>query len=224
MSPIRAIVFDLDDTLYPERQYAFSGFGAVAAAFSAILGDSRRTADEMRLLFDTEHRPRVFNELLRRRGRTEDSGLIQSMIEAYRRHEPTIILFPDADAALKRLRGRYKLGLLTDGPAIMQRAKVAALGLTDKLDAIILTDELGSGFGKPSPRAFELMAERLGVVPASCVYVADNAGKDFVAPNTLGWTTVQIRREGGVYLNQSPVVGGTPHHVIESLNQLDDLL
>ena len=39
MASIRAVVFDLDDTLYPEREYAFSGFAAVATAFQDRLGD-----------------------------------------------------------------------------------------------------------------------------------------------------------------------------------------
>lgn len=84
MPTIHAIIFDLDDTLYPEREYAFSGFAAVAAAFEDRLGDRAETTAAMKCLFDTRHRPRVFNALLTDRGLPEDQKLIDRMIETYR--------------------------------------------------------------------------------------------------------------------------------------------
>ena len=256
---IAAIVFDLDDTLYPERAYAFSGFDAVAAAFEDLLGDPDQAVADMRRFFEHGDRRRVFNTLLANRGFKDngpldrfrescsgaprssplakggkrgvarypknENALVRRMIETYRTHQPTISLAPDADSALKRLRGRrHPLGLITDGPTVMQAAKVRALALERRFDAIILTEELGPGFGKPHPRAFELMAEQLHVAPSHCVYVADNAAKDFVAPNALGWLTIQITRPDGVYRNAQPAKGGEPTHVIETLDSLDDIL
>lgn len=224
MPRIRAVVFDLDDTLYPEREYAFSGFAAVAAAFQDRLGDPEEAAADMRRLFDTAHRRRVFNAVLASRGLPEDDRLIHGMIEAYRAHPPAISLYSDAEAALSRLRGLCKLGLITDGPAVMQRAKVEALALADRLDAVILTDELGPEFGKPHPRAFELAAHQLPAAPAECVYVADNVAKDFVAPNQLGWTTIHIQRPGGVHGGLPPAPGGAPDHALDTLDHLDSFL
>ncbi len=223
MTSTTAFVFDLDDTLYAERSFAFSGFSAVAAAFEAHLGDPVGAAQDMRRLFDTGFRNRVFNTLLRERGRPEDAGLVRKMVETYRTHRPTISLYPDAESALSRLGQRYKLGLITDGPAIMQANKIDALDLRERFDAIILTDELGSEYGKPHPRAFELIANQLDCEPARCVYVADNARKDFPAPNTLGWITVQITREQGIYRDEPPAEGGTPRHVIATLDDLERL-
>ncbi|MBU0717731.1 MAG: HAD family hydrolase [Planctomycetes bacterium] len=278
---IAAVVFDLDDTLYPERAYAFSGFDAVAATFEDLLGDPEQTAADMRRIFEHGDRRRVFNTLLAERGVRDDGpldrsresrggatrsspianddgpsdrsrgscggatrssplakggkrgvvgspgteeALVRRMIETYRSHRPNISLAPDADAALTRLREKgHPLGLITDGPAVMQAAKIQALALAGRVDEIILTAELGPGFGKPHPRAFELMAERLKAAPSQCVYVADNAVKDFVAPNALGWLTVQITRPDGVYRDIDPPDGGQPAHVIETLDSLDDL-
>ena len=233
MPTITAVIFDLDDTLYPEREYAFSGFAAVAAAFEDRLGDPRKATTRMRQLFDTEYRRRVFNTILTERGVPDDEQLVCRMIETYRTHRPTISLHPDAEAVLGRLRGRYKLGLITDGPLVMQTAKIEALGLRDKFDEIILTADLGTGFGKPHGRAFEMMAERLDVALPQCVYiadnsqsafVADNAAKDFVAPNMLGWTTVQVIRPDGVYRDQPAVDDGVPQHIIDTLDDLDATL
>ena len=69
MSAVRAIVFDLDDTLYPERQFAFSGYAAVAAAFAERLNRSVADLDNhMGRLFDTPDRGRVFNVILTEAG------------------------------------------------------------------------------------------------------------------------------------------------------------
>ncbi len=221
---IHALIFDLDDTLYPERAYAFSGFAAVAASFEDRFGDPVETAAQMRRLFDSRHRRRVFNTLLAQRGLPEDEQLVERMIETYRAHRPTIILHSDADNALTRLRSRFKLGLITDGPSQSQWAKINALYLRIRFDEIIITDDLGPDYAKPHTRAFELMAKRLGVESAHCAYVADNAAKDFIAPNALGWTTIQITRPDGIYRDMRAAQGGVPQHVIGGLDTLQQVL
>ncbi len=224
MAKIQAIIFDLDDTLYPERAFAFSGFDAVARAFRDQLGQPESAAERMRRLFDTEHRPRVFNALLEERGLPEDQELIRKMIEAYRTHQPAIALYPDADAALTQLRGRYKLGLISDGPPITQHNKIDALGIRDRLDEIIITSELGPNCGKPDPAAFKLMSARLAVESSACMYVADNPAKDFIAPNALGWTTVRIVRSDGIYRHVAAAPRGEPNHTIDTLEELACLI
>jgi putative hydrolase of the HAD superfamily len=224
MADTAAVIFDLDDTLTLEREYAFSGFAAVAAAFTKQLGPPHKAAARMRILFDTEHRRRVFNQMLAERGLPAHDPLVQRMIGTYRTHRPTIALLPDAERALHRLRDRHRLGLITDGPAVMQFAKVDVLGLAGLIDTIILTAELGPGFGKPHPRAFEMIAGQLGVAAECCVYVADNAAKDFVAPNALGWKTVQVIRPDGIYADRPAVDGGMPQSLIATLDDLEAVI
>ena len=181
----------------------------------------------MRALFDTDHRARVFNALLTECGWDESSKtetLVARMIDTYRAHSPSITLCRDADAVLTRLRGQYKLGLITDGPPAQQWAKIDALNLRARLKKIIVTGDLAPGQSKPSPAAFELMADRLGALHNECVYVADNPAKDFVAPNALGWTTIQIDRQGGIYRDEQPAPGGRPDHQINSLEDLHSAL
>jgi len=236
---ISSVVFDLDDTLYAERDYAFSGFAEVARSFADQLGDPLLSETVLRRLFDTEHRSRVFDAMLAERGLIDAVSLVTRMVEVFRSHSPAILLYPDASAALSRLRPPYKLGLITDGRSASQWAKIDALQLRPRFDAIIVTSDLSSGgdtrsdeplqdaarsFAKPHPRAYELLAERLGVTPRNCVYVADNLAKDFVAPNALGWLTVMICRPGGIYHHAIVAPGGQPRHRIESLDSLDALL
>ncbi len=221
MAVQRVTVFDLDDTLYPERAFAFSGYEAVAQAFADRLGrPANRLVARMRELFDSPHRGRVFNVLVDALGVAGGDAIVPGMIDAFRFHRPAIQLFPDADNALTRLRGQCRLGLISDGPLPMQSNKIDALGLRPRLDEIILTDQWGREFWKPHPRAFEEMSNRLGAPPTTCTYVADNPAKDFIAPNALGWRTVCVRRPDGLYANQLAPPGGEPQDTVSSLEAL----
>jgi putative hydrolase of the HAD superfamily len=222
VASIRAIVFDLDDTLYPEREFVFSGYRAVADAFAERLNASFDLLRRMGQLFETPDRGRVFNVLVAEAGIVGDRAddLVREMIATYRTHQPRIRLHSDADAALTRLRGVYRLGLLSDGPLQMQNNKIDALGLCDRLDEIVLTDQWGREFWKPHHRGFEEISRRLGVPPTECLYVADNPAKDFIAPIALGWRTICVKRPGGIYTDRRPPEGGAPGAVIDTLNGL----
>jgi putative hydrolase of the HAD superfamily len=135
-----------------------------------------------------------------------------------------IQLHPDADAALSRLRPSHRLGLISDGASGPQWKKIEALGLRSRLDCLVVTSDLGPDCGKPNPRAFQLVAESLGIDHQECVYVGDNPIKDFVAPHRLGWMTVRMIREEGIYRDDHPPVDGSPQHTIRTLDDLDGLL
>ena len=221
MNTITAVIFDLDDTLYSERAFALSGFRAVAEAYADLLGHPGKAAVDMSSLLDAGRRGSVFNALLAQRGLKIDHEIVTRMVQIYRTHAPSIELHPDADAALTRLGKTYRLGLITDGPVEMQSNKIDALDLAGRFERVILTAELGPDFGKPHPRAFELMAEGLDVPHHACVYIADNAAKDFIAPNKLGWRTIQILRTDGIYRTKPPAPGGKPQHVVATLDEVE---
>ncbi|MCC7292951.1 MAG: HAD hydrolase-like protein [Phycisphaerales bacterium] len=215
------MVFDLDDTLYPERQFALGGFRAVAAAFTDVLGPVESAVRDMTRLFDSAHRRRVFDQLLLERGAPVDAALVQRMIACYRGHTPILSLHDDARRALARLRSVARLALISDGPSAVQWAKLDSLAIRPAFEHIILTDELGEGAGKPSPLAFERVMSLFAAKAAPCAYVADNPAKDFVAPNPLGWKSVRILRADGIYADAPPAPGGEPAVTIESLDELD---
>jgi len=150
-----------------------------------------------------------------------EESVIQ-LVERYRCHNPCITLLADADETIERLRNRHDLAALSDGPLDSQRAKVRALGLTARLERIVLTEELGPGCEKPDPAGFKLIQEWAGVAAGRCVYVADNPLKDFGAPWELGWLTIRVRRVGGIHqhLPSGPDVGAE----VTSLGSLDQVL
>ena len=65
-----------------------------------------------------------------------------------------------------------------------------------------------------------MLTKKLGVKPAQCVYVGDNPEKDFIAPNKLGFKTIQIVRPRGVHCKKQPPEGGRPGQIIGSISQL----
>ncbi len=202
---LRAIVFDLDNTLYPEEQFVVGGFRAVARLLAA-----RGHLEEETLLKRMLHilhmhgRGRVFNILLEEL--EIDSGVwLPTLIQVYRSHRPVLALFPQAAGVLRALKDRgLRLGLVTDGLASMQRKKISALGLESYMDAIVCTGELGQGRAKPSPVPFEVALNLLEVSPGAAAYVADDISKDFAGPNRLGMKSVQVRSTGLVGVKQKP--------------------
>ncbi|GMU21774.1 MAG: hypothetical protein AMXMBFR13_18630 [Phycisphaerae bacterium] len=218
---IRAIVLDLDDTLYPERSFCLSGFDAVGQWLRQRLDCPIDPVVRMRELFASGERGHIFDRLLEEIRCEPSAELIAEMVACYRTHGPAIQLFDDAEAALERWKGRFRLGLISDGPLVMQQNKARCLGLYERLDRIVLTDEWGSEYWKPHPRAFELIESEFGCRGNSCLYVADNPCKDFIAPSRLGWQTIWLRRPGGLYCHAPVPPGGRPDHELTTLRHLD---
>jgi len=219
---IRVVVFDLDDTLYAEREYVFGGYAAAAQWLSARTGKAPDDlVKRLRELFDSPSRPRVFNALLDELGLgARESEWVPAMIAAYRAHEPSIRLLPDAERALSRWGERFRRALISDGDASVQQAKVAALGLQAWIEAVVLTGRWGRAFWKPHARAFAHVEEVFSASGKELVYMADNPVKDFISPRQRGWQSVRIRRSGGVYSMMEPMPGGEPDAEVESLDEI----
>jgi putative hydrolase of the HAD superfamily len=199
------VVFDVDDTLYLERDYVRSGFDAVGRWAAESLNVSEFSGRCWSRFCDGG-RGSIFNDVLIDCGVEATAETIAALVECYRTHQPAISLAADAQEAIAALVPKHPLAVITDGPAASQSRKVEALGLPAIADPVILTDTLGGSFSKPHPRAFEMVAARR---PARAyVYVADNPVKDFTAPKALGWVTVRVRRPEGLHYskdNQSAV-------------------
>ena len=216
-SPVRAVVFDLDDTLYRERDYARSGFRAVGEALRRRLGTAAGYEAWMWRRFAAGRRVDMFDALSRRFRLHLTARQIAELVRLYRRHRPEIRPcrgVPDLLRALRRRRRR--VGLLSDGFLPAQQLKLDALALEPLLDAVMFTERLGRGAWKPSKRGFQAIRRALGKPHAACAYVADNPAKDFLAPNELGWLTVQWRRPGQVHAGRPAPPGGAPQRVVRS--------
>ncbi|MEZ4459263.1 MAG: HAD family hydrolase [bacterium] len=188
-------MFDLDDTLYPELDYARSGIAAVAQHISS---PEYSTADIERVMLDVLEegvRHKVFDVALERLGIRVP---IAPLVQVYRSHSPSIQLSAAARETLEIARDVGAVGLITDGFAEVQWSKIRALSLHSWIDHIVVTDELGRHSWKPSEDGFRRIME---MCPATqYCYVADNPEKDFQAPARLGWTTVRTSVANPMYV------------------------
>jgi len=217
------VAFDLDDTLYLERDYVRSGFEVVGQWAKTNLGVGDFGARAWKL-FELGRRGDIFDVALREAGIPHDVETVESLVEIYRQHHPQIFLLEDARCCLQWLRPRAKLALVSDGWPCSQRRKIDALSIAGLFDLIVLTAELGPGFAKPHPAAFEKVERQFHVESNRCVYVADNPNKDFLGPKHQGWATVRVRRPGGLHFSMDASGGRQADLEIEDLSGLRALI
>jgi len=201
------VAFDLDDTLYPEKNYVFSGFKAVSQLMKNHLGINN-IYPELVKTFNMGERRKIFNFTLERLGIKYNEVLIQKMVDCYRKHFPNIKPYNDVVPTLRHLKNKYTLNI-------------------DRFfKKILYTDEYGRAYWKPNLGAFQIVMEYFSVSGDNCVYVGDNIEKDFFAPKQLGWETIQIKRKNGFYSNSDIFINKdfAPRVRIHSLLELKKIL
>ena len=216
-----AVTFDLDDTLMSERAYAHSGLRHVGALIEARHG-AQGAGERLVAILESGVRGSVFDAYFAEMGL--ERGEIPSLVRAYREHLPDVRLYPDAPPVLDALRGWVFLALITDGPAVCQRAKLAALGVAPRFDHVLVTDERGPDAWKPHPWSYAAVAEASGCAPDRCVYIGDNPKKDFVTPRALGWRTVRVCRPDRLHDHAVPDAAHEAEVVAAGLDGLLDQL
>jgi len=223
-SAAELVVFDLDDTLFPEWDFVQTGWAAAAEAITDEVEAPFDLVERMAHYFNAGNRSRTFDAVLADLGRADADVLVPKMIEAYNTHKPSIALFSDADAALTRLRPDYRLAVLSDGPVDKQQTKVDALGIAGRVDHVVLTGRWGRDYWKPHECGYRWLEEVCGLSGAACVYVANDVSKDFVAPNRLGWQTIHVDRPEDLKKNHEVAPGGQPQHIIATMDELESVL
>ena len=191
--PIKGVIFDLDDTLYSEKQYVRSGYKAVAEYLN------EPSAEKRLWQFFEQGKPAIDAYL----EETDQLSKKADCLTVYREHFPQITLYDNVKQTILELKNKgMKVGIITDGRPEGQRNKIKALGLDDLIDDIIITDDLGGvQFRKPNEIAFRIMQCRWKIPFEQIVYVGDNPEKDFQAPKQLGMRWAYYHNADGVYSN-----------------------
>ena len=197
---LQAIIFDLDNVLYPLDEYVQSGFHQISRLFlghsrdvyehlwdayvgrSTVDAGNADTESEAVKLADTAYAdadPAVtgaIHAMLQAQGLDTDE-MQEKCLRIYEQHRPDIQPYDGVVEILQELREKgIRLGLLIDGPAEMQREKLRALGIIPLFDEIIITDDIaGHGdvmkFRTPNRICFEIMRLRLDVDEEQMGYV-----------------------------------------------------
>jgi putative hydrolase of the HAD superfamily len=173
-------------------------------------------------LFELGQRGDIFDRVLSEYGINSSRSAIEQLVAVYRCHEPAINLLKDAHKALEFFYGKVKLALITDGPLEMQERKICALNLGPMFDVVVMTGSWGPEYYKPHARSFLEVEEQLKVKKQHCAYIADNPAKDFLAPKSLGWRTVRVRRRGGLHAEVAASASNSAEIEISDLFPLID--
>lgn len=197
--PVKGVILDLDDTLYLEKEYVYSGFTAVANYISRDFEESEKFRLFMEDSFTSKNDGLIFNRLISQFEGIEEKFSLSDLVHFYRNHHPRLNLKPEWNSRLTswRKEGLF-IGLISDGLLNGQKLKVDALGLNELTDLVILTDQYGTEFWKPHPRSFMYVEEVTGLHGQELVYIGDNVIKDFLAPNQLGWLSIRLRVKGQI--------------------------
>lgn len=188
---VDVVLFDMDDTLYSEKDYVKSGFDEIAKAYPSVKDFSRRLWNAF-----LERKPAI-DYVLKQEGLLKEK---ENCLLIYRNQRPAISLYPGVYDMLLRIGKRKKLGIITDGRVEGQKAKIEALSLEKIFDRIIITDELGGiDFRKPNTKAFVLMKEHFGSDYSKMCYIGDNLEKDGMAPEQLGIEFIHFQNKEGLY-------------------------
>lgn len=193
MRPDRcAVLFDLDDTLYPRRRFVLSGFAAVAAHVERSWGIPAPESFTVlaRAISGTPGR-----ELQALVARFElPAWLVPQLVEVIRAHTPRLRLPVASARVLETLRAGWRVGIVTNGPPDIQARKVQALGLPALVDTVVYAQGVGRGVGKPDRAVFVEAARRVGVRPALAVFVGDDPVADIAGARQAGMAAVHLQR------------------------------
>lgn len=212
------VVFDLDDTLYPEADYVDSGIRYVCAQISSLCGiDCYETIKTHRLEGANLDWLSLACELTGLK-----PSVKESLLWMYRLHLPDIKLSENCSASLERITSAaLAVAVLTDGRTVTQKLKLASLGLSHY--PAYVSEDYGSA--KPAPDRFQAIQKDF---PAEkYVYVADNVQKDFLGCKPLGWIGIGMRgNDRNIYsqLTQGSPEAALPEYWVNSWEELTELL
>lgn len=232
MNRLKAVFFDIDDTLYSTSQFSkLARINAVKAMVSMGLRmkeeECLRELDEVVREFSSNYQHH-FEKFLLRVGEDAYRGLnpavlVASAVMAY--HDTKfkqLQPFDDVRPVLEALgMTDLRVGVITMGPQIKQAEKLLRLDLIGCFDpgAIFISDQIG--IGKPNVKLYMKACRSLGIWPVEAMYVGDNPPNDVDPPNQLGMATVLVRR-GGKYAGIEGVT--EPDFDVRNLTELLDIL
>lgn len=218
---VKAVVFDLDDTLYMENEFVEYGLKNAANVAETVYGIVNAN-EKIRSLYQ-ESKANVFDRLVNAEKIKDKEIAVAGLVKAYRNCEPkSLRCNPGVLDLLKTLKKKeMHMGIITDGFADVQKSKIKALGIQEYIDKIVITDELGGvQCRKPNPIGFEKMLKMLDVKPQEMVYIGDNPNKDFAIKKYLPIITARVDVPNGIYRKSEYLYGIKPDIIVKQIGDI----
>jgi FMN hydrolase / 5-amino-6-(5-phospho-D-ribitylamino)uracil phosphatase len=222
---LELVLFDVDDTLC---DYAGARAQRLRHAFTRALATcspqvGAEPVDMERLIAESvamhPHGTDHFPELLRRYG-VEDPDAVAGAREWYQTNRFLgLQLFPDAVTTLGHARANGRtIGLITNGPADVQCAKLELLGLRAHVDFALISGEFG--IAKPDPAIFQEALRLAGACAEDALFIGDSPEFDVAGARASGIRSVWVNRTGSPWSHADP----PPDHEVTDLTSLYPLL
>ena len=232
MGTLRAVLFDVDDTLFSTTHFAALARrraveAMVAAGLDLPVEVVLKELDEVIAEFSSNY-DHHFDQLLRRlRPRSfpnvNPAVIVASGVTAYHDTKYEMLApFDDVVPLLQALTGVGCIaGVVTHGWTTKQAEKIVRLGLLPHLspEAIFISDQIG--ISKPNPKLYTAALDKLGLSPSQAMYVGDSPTNDIAPPRSLGMKTVWARRSAR---NSLEGTGIEADHIVDDFVELRGIL
>lgn len=221
---LKAVVFDLDDTLYDQYEYLASAFRESAKYLSARLNfNENYLLDRLLEISRTigSDSGKIIDALIQSLGENlYEKELADGAVNSFLSYRPAKLeTYDGVRNVLESLKAKnFKIGVLTDGRREIQISKLQALSIIHYFDAIVTSDDYGREKRRPAPFTYHLILRKLEVKPQECAFVADNPKKDFITAKKIGIIT--IRTLTGEYQNLSLVEEYEAEYTINQIQEL----
>jgi putative hydrolase of the HAD superfamily len=194
MENIRAVIFDLDNTLI-DRNQAFIKYCAwfidTHFLFKALPEPKENMINRMILLDGDGYGNKIdmYNELIKSWGLVHCSAeeLLNKYVLNFARFT---CLVEKANKLLKYLKEKYKLGIITNGLSQTQQGKIDVAGIRHWFDDIIVSGE--TGVEKPDRLIFEMSCNHLNVNVQNAVYIGDYFKNDVFGASNAGLRVIWL--------------------------------
>ncbi len=206
---IRAILFDLDGTLFDRDSTVRALVEAQYATFNQELAHVTKSDFVTRVVLLDEHGYRNKAEvyaIVAREFHLPSALAPELAADFWRRYHGFCRPFHDLVGTLEELRRRGKrIGVVTNGRQVTQEGTIDALGIRDLLDVVLVSEV--EGVRKPDRRIFERALARLGVMPSECCHVGDDPEVDVSGARAAGLHAIWKRTTyWGVPAESVPVI------------------
>jgi putative hydrolase of the HAD superfamily len=207
---VRAVLFDLDDTIFDHRETSRRALSALRASFQEL---RQFTLDELeqrhaRVLEELHHggvmqgfvsvdaaREERFRRLWRQAGAEATDGVAREAASRYRRsYLAERCLVPGAAGLLRAVRPFAPIGIVTNNVLAEQEDKLRQFGLRPLVDELVVSAE--EGVSKPDPVIFLRALARLGCEASEAVMVGDTWTSDIVGARAAGIRAIWFNRRG----------------------------
>ena len=196
---IKAVFFDIDDTLYDT-----SGFARLArkAAINVMI--------DAGLPLSSDEAYKLLKEIIKEKGSNYDKHFNILTKRVFGEEKPLLIalgmityhnvkfallrLFPKTPSTLIYLKSKgYHLGVISDGITIKQWEKLIRLGLNHFFDEVVTSEE--AGVEKPDEKIFRLALDRMGCQPTKSIMIGNKFNKDIIGAINIGMSAILVNSE-----------------------------